>query len=102
MRRALELLGRHFEYVIIDGPPLNVVTDASVISPQVDGVLLVVNATTPTQIVQKARNLLRNVDAKVLGVVITGVTTEPSQHYYPAMYVGTKRTVRSPQRIELN
>jgi receptor protein-tyrosine kinase len=102
MRRALELLGRHFEYVIVDGPPLNIVTDASVISPQVDGVLLVVRATTATATVQKARNLLRNVDAKILGAVITSAAVDASQHYYPAIDAGTTRTMRAAQRIELN
>ena len=68
MTAALELLGRYFEYVIVDGPPLMPVTDALIISSQVNGVILVVHGgKTPKGAVQKARNLLRSVDAKILG-----------------------------------
>jgi capsular exopolysaccharide synthesis family protein len=87
MSRALELLGRHFEYVVIDGPPLVPVTDALVISTQVNGVVLVVHGgKTPTDVVQKARNLLRSVDAKVLGVLVNNVKLDASETYHYSGY----------------
>ena len=53
---------------IIDGPPLVPVTDALVVAAQVSGVVLVVHGgKTPKAAVQKARNLLMSVDAKILG-----------------------------------
>src|SRR5207244_5496843 len=59
MLLALQLLGRYFEYILIDAPPLVPVTDALVIAPQVDGVLLVVQGgKTPKSVVQKDRNQL--------------------------------------------
>jgi polysaccharide biosynthesis transport protein len=84
MSRALELLGRHFEYVVIDGPPLVPVTDALVVSTQVNGVVLVVQGgKTPNDVVQKARNLLKSVDAKVLGVLVNNVKVDsPDMYYY--------------------
>jgi capsular exopolysaccharide synthesis family protein len=83
MNRALELLGRHFEHVVIDGPPLVPVTDALVVSTQVNGVILVVQAgKTPNDVIQKARNLLRSVDAKVLGVLVNNVKMDSSDVYY--------------------
>jgi len=84
MTRALELLRRHFDYVIVDGPPVMAVTDALVIAPQVNGVALVVDGHTAREKAQKARNLLRTVDAKVLGVVINNVKMEASADYYYA------------------
>lgn len=82
MTRVLELLRRHFEYVVIDGPPLTPVTDALVISSQVDGVVLVVDGRTPRDTAQKARNLLMSVDAKILGVLVNNVKVDMSQSYY--------------------
>jgi capsular exopolysaccharide synthesis family protein len=87
MSNALMLLRRHFDYVIIDGPPVMPVTDALVISWQVDGVVLVVDGHTSKETAQKARNLLKSVDARILGVLINNVKMEtPSE--YSAGYVG--------------
>jgi succinoglycan biosynthesis transport protein ExoP len=91
MAMILELLYRHFEYIIIDGPPVMPLTDALVISPQVNGVVLVVDGHTAREKAQKARNLLRSVDAKMLGVVINnvGMVSAPSE-YYSYAYVNAK------------
>jgi len=103
MSGALELLRRHFEYVIIDGPPLTPVTDALVISTQVDGVVLVVNANTPRAQAQKARNLLRSVDANVLGALVNNVKMDLSGSYYPARYSQSQNTgLARPDTAGLN
>ena len=61
-------------------------TDALVIGPQVNGVVLVVDGHTAREKSLKAKNLLRSVDAKVLGVVINNVKMETSsEHYYSAI-----------------
>ena len=74
----------YFDYIVIDSPPLMAVTDPLVIATQVDGVLLVVQAgKTSKAVAQKARNLLRTVDAKILGAVITGAK-ETNLGYYQA------------------
>jgi polysaccharide biosynthesis transport protein len=83
MDRALELFRRYFEYVIIDGPPVLPVSDALVISSQVDGVVLVVDGRkTATAVAQRARNLLRSVDASVLGVLVNNAKIDVSEQYY--------------------
>ena len=35
---------------------------------------------------QKARNLLRSVDAKILGALVNNVKMDASEIYYPAIY----------------
>src|SRR5262249_23458394 len=82
MGKVLELLRRHFDYVIVDGPPVTPLTDALVIAPQLNGVVLVVDGHTAREKAQKARNLLRSVDAKVLGVLINNVKMDISSDYY--------------------
>ena len=90
MAKLLDLLYRHFDYIIIDGPPVMPLTDALVISPQVNGVVLVVDGDTAREKAQKARNLLRSVDAKVLGVVINNVKMEMAPHDYAYGYMNAK------------
>jgi succinoglycan biosynthesis transport protein ExoP len=88
MELALHLLAGHFDYIVIDSPPLMAVTDPLVIAAQVDGVLLVVQAgKTPKAAVQKARNLLRTVDAKILGAVITGAKPANPGYYQAGAYL---------------
>jgi len=82
MASVFELLHRHFDFVIVDGPPLMPLTDALVIAPQVNGVVLVVDGHTSTDKAQKARNLLRSVDAKLLGAVINNVKMDAPPEYY--------------------
>ncbi len=83
MTGALELLSRHFQHVIVDGPPLLAVTDSLVISPRVNGVILVVQGgRTPKAAAQKARNLLKRADANVLGTLMNNVEMDTSELYY--------------------
>ena len=69
-----ELVGRlqsQFDFIIIDGPPVNSYADASVLSTRVDGVILVVEADgTPVSEAEAAKRQLDRVGARILGVVL--------------------------------
>ena len=65
MADILEMLRKGAEYVLIDTPPIIAVTDAAVLSPRVDGVLLVINAgKTRRDLAIKARDMLQQVNAR--------------------------------------
>nr|WP_232850417.1 hypothetical protein [Enterococcus innesii] len=67
--------------VIIDTPPVNVVSDALILAKKVDGVLLVVHADkTNKQSAKNAVKKLRLVNANILGVVVNG--TDTAENYY--------------------
>jgi capsular exopolysaccharide synthesis family protein len=96
MKSALDLFGRYFQYVIIDGPPLVPVADALVIAAQVSGVVLVVQGgKTPKAAVQKARNLLMSVNAKIFGTLVNNVTMDGSQVYYSGTYSSAQETYQA-------
>ena len=63
-----------FDYIIIDTPPLNVVSDALPLIRESDGIVLVVrdNQTTHPEL-QKALSSLEFIDAKILGFVVNFV-----------------------------
>ncbi|MEG0708094.1 MAG: lipopolysaccharide biosynthesis, partial [Cellulosilyticaceae bacterium] len=70
----LEELGQQFEYIFIDTPPINVVTDATVLAPITSGTILVVRQdVTNQQDIQEALAKLELVDTKVLGFLLGGI-----------------------------
>jgi capsular exopolysaccharide synthesis family protein len=73
-----------FDHVIIDSPPCLSVTDAVLLSVEVDAVALVLRSgQTPKDAIRRARNLLFQVQAKVLGVVVNAVDMRsPDMYYY--------------------
>jgi capsular exopolysaccharide synthesis family protein len=76
-RGILNRLKERFDRVIIDSPPIAAVTDATVLSTQVDGVIIVVRASRTTKdIVRRALKSLRDVGSRVVGVVLNAADVE--------------------------
>ncbi|WP_394871300.1 CpsD/CapB family tyrosine-protein kinase [Clostridium butyricum] len=71
MINLLSFLSERYDIVIIDSPPVGVVTDAQIISASVDGTLVVIRAEeTKAKRVTEAVNLLKKVDANIIGMVL--------------------------------
>jgi non-specific protein-tyrosine kinase len=78
-----ELAGQEADYIVIDSPPLLAVTDAAVIAPRVDGVLLVIKpGATRLAAAKEAAGQLRQVGAHLLGVVLNDIDLNRSSYYY--------------------
>lgn len=72
MRDLIETLKLNYDYVILDAPPVSVVTDAAVVGRMTDGVLLVVRSKfASARTVRKAKASLEAVGIRVLGGVLT-------------------------------
>ena len=83
MAEILVMLKGQADYVLIDTPPIVAVTDAAILSPRVDGVLLVVNAgKTRRDLAVKARDMLQQVNANILGVVLNNAQVDKSAYTY--------------------
>jgi succinoglycan biosynthesis transport protein ExoP len=79
---VLTALQAHFDVVLVDSPPVLPATDATVISGRVDVSLLVASAgETGRKEMTRAIELLRQVDAPLIGVVLNGARTEPGSGY---------------------
>ena len=78
----LEELKQHFDYVLIDTPPIMPVTDAAVVSGKVDATILVVasGAVSPA-IAVEAKTRLEQAGAHLLGVVLNKVDVAANSHY---------------------
>jgi capsular exopolysaccharide synthesis family protein len=70
-RQLLQALRTHYDYIVMDSPPVLIVTDAMVLSTQVDGTILVIDAeATQRNQLKQAAERLKEVNANVLGVVV--------------------------------
>jgi capsular exopolysaccharide synthesis family protein len=94
MRLMLDELRQHYDLILIDTPPLLPVTDAAVVAPATDGVILACRyrETTRAQ-VAAATQALTAVSAPVLGTVFTMVPTSgPHKYARYSTYYGPDRT----------
>ena len=84
-RRAVDViedLDRRCDLLLIDSPPILPVTDGLVISGLVDGVLLVASSGSSTKRgVKRATELLRQVDAPLIGSILNGVGSKAEYGY---------------------
>jgi capsular exopolysaccharide synthesis family protein len=78
----IERLRREADIVLFDTPPVVAVTDAAVLAPRLDGVLLVLHAGhTRRDRAREARQILEKVKANIVGVVLNGAKQEHGYSY---------------------
>jgi capsular exopolysaccharide synthesis family protein len=100
----MHILGSKFDHIVVDSPPVLVFADSVILSTSVDGIVLVVlGAKTPRETLQRAKELLYQVNARILGVVINRVDIDRSDYggyYYRYHYYygneGKKRELPYP------
>jgi len=84
--------GNKFDMILFDSPPIIAVTDAAILSTKLGGVILVIKAhQTDKNAVLRAKSLLDNVNANIVGCLLNGVNMERSYgsyyyHYYYQYY----------------
>lgn len=80
-------LGEHFEWIIIDSPPVMAVTDANVIAHSATGVVFVVGAEmTSRGAAKSALDHLDQVKAKYVGGILNRVDVRGNPYYYSRHY----------------
>ncbi len=87
MTSLLSILKEHFDYVIIDCPPLLPITDGALIAAKSDGVLLVVRAaSTKTAQLKGSIESLTAVGSGILGVELNMIPQNRSYYDYGYKY----------------
>ena len=98
MTAFLEEMKNYFDYIVLDTPPLQAVTDAQVLSTKVDGSLIVVRAgVTKKDAVHNAVSIIKKVNGNIIGTVLNGADNSKDKYYY---YYGDEegRTGRRTKR----
>jgi len=81
MRRLVEEAREVFDWVIIDTPPIGLLTDAALMSSMADGVVLVVKAeSTPAEMVNRAVDSIGR--ERLMGVVLNRAVEQPHRSNY--------------------
>lgn len=107
MSKLLDDLKQKYDYIFLDTPPVGMVTDAAILAAKSDGTILVVHSgKTHIDEAQRAKQLLLNVDAKILGVVLNKINRSEKGYckkyykYYEDEDITPKRRRRRRRRIK--
>lgn len=84
--KVLSELAAMYDHLILDSPPVGVVTDAAILSKLVDGTVLIVKSLrTSREAFKHAVGVLRDIDSSILGAVLNDLdftNRKYGQHYY--------------------
>lgn len=80
--RLIDELKPHYDMIFLDAPPVGVVTDAAIIATKVDGTIFVVRAGEIKKAqLTRATDLLKKVNAHVLGFILNGASKQTDDYY---------------------
>jgi protein-tyrosine kinase len=87
LENLISTLSPHFDWIVIDSPPVLAVTDAIELARTADGVLLVARAAnTPFDVAHRTQTAFSN--SRILGFVLNSVRQAPRNHSYSNYYGG--------------
>ena len=82
MVKLVEDVSRKYDYVLVDAPPVNLVSDCCIVANMLDGIVLLARQGKARKDgVKQAINQLRLTECKVLGCVFNGVAVNPKKYY---------------------
>ena len=81
MHELLDICREKYDYIIIDGTPVGIVSDILVLAPYIDGYVVVVRADQTTKyMLRDTIQSIQRVNGKVLGIVLNGLKTKGSSY----------------------
>ncbi len=108
MKHCIAELKKRFDVILFDSPPIMAVTDAAVLSSEVDGVILVIKAgQTDRNAVLRSFEILKNIPNRILGALLNVVNVEGVYgsyyyYYYHYYYYGKDGTKKSAHRKKMS
>ena len=92
-----------YDYIILDTPPIGIVTDAQILAGKCDGTLLVVaSGQVDKRKLLEAKSLLDKVGANILGSILTKAKIGKTEydHYYK--YTGVNNSLSRSIKYEIS
>jgi capsular exopolysaccharide synthesis family protein len=91
MKNLITVLKEEYDYIFLDTPPVTPVTDATILSGYIDGVILVVaSGAVDIDLTKRAVQSMTKVGANILGVVINKLKVENAKQYQTYYYYQSK------------
>lgn len=99
-RELIEDLGRKYDYVILDTPPIGMVMDAAIIGQYTDGAILVIEqGKIKRKMAQNAVKQLKRTNIRILGAVLNKVDEKSGEYGdYKYSYTEEKQGRTTRQR----
>ena len=99
----MDLLGKHFDHVVFDCPPVLGFPDTTVISQHVDGVILVARyaAVTRSELRDAYHTLASSCEDKILGIILNGVNYKGVGYGYGGYYYKRNYKYYSKERSSI-
>jgi capsular exopolysaccharide synthesis family protein len=87
MEEVIGQMRGQYDRIFIDSPPVTAVTDSVALSRLVDGLVLVIKTgVTPRDIINSTVRSLKEINAKILGVVLNDIPVGKDSYYYYQYY----------------
>lgn len=87
MKKLVENLKEEYDMIILDSPPVGLVTDSAILSTITDGTLLVAAVgETDTNAMKGAKELLEKVQANLMGVILNKIPINNRSYYAYGYY----------------
>ena len=101
MKELLAELKGKFDLVLFDAPPITGVSDASLLAREMDGVVLVIqHRKHPKAVSNRAKVMVENVGANLIGVVLNNINISRDYSYYYYGHYYSYAYTRSRSYIE--
>ena len=87
VREFWPMLLEHYDFVLVDAPPVLAVADASILATQMDGVIMVARyGVTRKEQVQQTREIFQKANANLIGVVLNQAKMSGDDYNYYYYY----------------
>jgi polysaccharide biosynthesis transport protein len=93
MKSLMRVLRNDYDYIIIDTPPVGLVTDAQILSQLADGSIFVVSSGKSVRVdTIKSKELIRQVSGNIVGFVLNNVKYSSAYKKYSYYYERNSKT----------
>ncbi len=88
IKAFLDAASSHYDYIVVDAPPVIPVSDPLIIGKFVDNVILVTKAgETPKKVIKRAIDMIHNVEIEISGMILNNMKNV-LPYYYDHKYYG--------------
>ncbi len=102
MKEFVAKAGEKFDFIMIDTPPIGLLTDAVIVAGLTEGVIMVIeNGKTSKRILARVNQLLEHAKVKIIGMVFNKALIDDSSHYYYSYYYGRDNVPPRPKSISV-
>ena len=95
--KLIEVLQAHYDYILIDTPPVNVVSDSQLLNDYISGIVFIIrDGYTKHTDLQRALSQIKLANGKVLGFMKTACQVSGSSGYYKKSYYNYNYSYSEP------